>query len=170
MRLKKWAADRLLPLLVIPWLLGATWLLSAEFKALGTAPGLIKKNSAERHYKVSGPLYKLSREIESKTPRDARLFFINPSYGSTALFYTYRLRYYLYPRNFIALAQTDPLPADLRENDFIIAMLPAKEDMKSLEGLLDRLSGAVLFEEAHSEILWNFSLSIFRIKGKRIGD
>lgn len=145
-------------------------LINAEIKALGTVPGLLKKDAAQRHYKVSGPVYKLSKDIESKTPGEARLFFINPSYGATSLFYAYRLGYYLYPRHFTALSQNDPFPADIRENDYIIAMLPAKEDTKSLEGLLNRLESAFVFEEVHGEQVWNFSLSIYRIKGAKVGD
>ncbi|MBI5809834.1 MAG: hypothetical protein HZB21_01395 [Deltaproteobacteria bacterium] len=114
----------------------------------------------EREFKDDRPIYNLSKNVISKIPHEARVFFfVPPEWGE---FYSGRLKYYLYPRRFIPVDAKAEEPArDIKGGDYVLLYVPGNFSYADFKSSLSRLIPLEDIYEHADDYGWQ---AIFRVR------
>ncbi len=141
----KLSRSNILLLLLPLFLLGAISLLRAEWQGLNVA-WLLKSGKVDVEASTMNPFDRLALKAEELLPKDARAFLFNPfpSDSPKGGFYEMRLRYQLYPREFVVIDPGQEFDfRSIRKGDYVLFINPAEEPY-SMEGKMRSSFG--LFE------------------------
>ncbi|MBI5560851.1 MAG: hypothetical protein HY883_06215 [Deltaproteobacteria bacterium] len=122
------------------WLLGGMPAIKKEGIAMKQTPLLLNMSYDEKKMSTDGPIYNLARKAVDVIPADGTVYFFNPVAGGAGSYYSYKVKYYLYPRQ---VSVVDPgkevKMEELGKGGYLMFYIPEGSLMPDIEHAVNNL-------------------------------